>query len=142
VDTALNVTLEAIDRLRVTATSHHRAFLVEVMGRECGYLALMAGIAGGAEVVVIPEVDTQPDEVAAEIRDVYERGKSHAIVVAAEGICGGTGALAQQLADADIGFDLRTTTLGHVQQGARRVRSIASSERGSVPRPWSTSRPE
>jgi 6-phosphofructokinase 1 len=117
VDTALNVALEAIDRLRVTATSHHRAFLVEVMGRECGYLALMAGIAGGAEVVVIPELDTQPDEVAAEIRDTYERGKSHAIVVAAEGIRGGTAALAKRLADAEIGFALRTTTLGHVQRG-------------------------
>jgi 6-phosphofructokinase 1 len=87
------------------------------MGRECGYLALMAGIAGGAEVVVIPEVDMQPDEVAAEIRDMYERGKSHAIVVAAEGIRGGTAALAQRLAGADIGFALRTTTLGHVQRG-------------------------
>jgi 6-phosphofructokinase 1 len=117
VDTALNVALEAIDRLRVTATAHRRAFLVEVMGRECGYLALMAGIAGGAEVVAIPEVDTPPDEVAAEIRDMYERGKSHAIVVAAEGIRGGTAALAQRLAAADIGFALRTTTLGHVQRG-------------------------
>jgi 6-phosphofructokinase 1 len=117
VDTALNVALEAIDRLRVTATSHHRAFLVEVMGRECGYLALMAGIAGGAEVVVIPEVETPPEEVAAEIRAMYERGKSHAIVVAAEGIPGGAAALAQRLAGADIGFALRTTTLGHVQRG-------------------------
>jgi 6-phosphofructokinase 1 len=117
VDTALNVALEAIDRLRVTATAHRRAFLVEVMGRECGYLALMAGIAGGAEVVAIPEVDMRPDEVAAEIRDMYERGKSHAIVVAAEGIHGGTAALARHLADADIGFALRTTTLGHVLRG-------------------------
>jgi 6-phosphofructokinase 1 len=117
VDTALNVALEAIDRLRVTATSHRRAFLVEVMGRGCGYLALMAGIAGGAEVVVIPEIDTGPDDVAAEIRDVYERGKSHAIIVAAEGVRCGTAALARRLAEADIGFALRTTTLGHVQRG-------------------------
>jgi 6-phosphofructokinase 1 len=63
VDTALNVALEAIDRLKVTASSHHRAFLVEVMGRDCGYLALMAGIAGGAEVIVIPEIRTTPEEV-------------------------------------------------------------------------------
>jgi 6-phosphofructokinase 1 len=117
VDTALNVALEAIDRLRVTATSHHRAFLVEVMGRECGYLALMAGIAGGAEVVVIPEIETQATDVAAEIRDMYDRGKSHAIVVAAEGIRCGAAVLAQQLAAAGIGFALRTTTLGHVQRG-------------------------
>lgn len=117
VDTALNVALEAIDRLRVTATSHHRAFLAEVMGRESGYLALMAGIAGGAEVVAIPEIDTQPDDVAAEIRDMYERGKGHAIIVAAEGIRCGTTALAQRLAEADVGFEVRTTILGHVQRG-------------------------
>lgn len=117
VDTALNVALEAIDRLRATATSHRRAFLVEVMGRDSGYLALMAGIAGGAEVVVIPEVDVQPRDVVADIRDMYDRGKSHAIVVAAEGIRGGVAMLVQQLAAADIGFALRTTTLGHVQRG-------------------------
>src|SRR5512133_1056014 len=64
VDTALNTALEAIDRIKDTASSHHRAFVVEVMGRDSGYLALMAGIAGGAEMVVIPEVKTTPDEVA------------------------------------------------------------------------------
>ncbi len=85
VDTALNIALEAIDRLKVTASSHHRAFLVEVMGRECGYLALMAGIAGGAEAVIIPEVETDPEAVATELRAAYERGKSHALVVVAEG---------------------------------------------------------
>src|ERR687898_902900 len=77
VDTALNIALEAIDRLKVTASSHKRAFLVEVMGRDCGYLALMAGIAGGAEAVVIPEVETTPEAVAAEITAAYDRGKSH-----------------------------------------------------------------
>lgn len=85
VDTALNIALEAIDRLKVTASSHQRAFLVEVMGRHCGYLALMAGIAGGAEAVVIPEVETDPDALAAELRHAYERGKSHALIVVAEG---------------------------------------------------------
>jgi hypothetical protein len=65
VDTALNIALEAIDRLRVTASSHKRAFLVEVMGRNCGYLALMAGIAGGADSVVIPEADVEPEAIAA-----------------------------------------------------------------------------
>ena len=63
VDTALNIALEAIDRLKVTASSHRRAFLVEVMGRDCGYLALMAGIAGGAEAIVVPEVETKPEVV-------------------------------------------------------------------------------
>ncbi|MBU1878733.1 MAG: ATP-dependent 6-phosphofructokinase, partial [Chloroflexi bacterium] len=85
VDTALDIALEAIDRLKVTASSHHRAFLVEVMGRDCGYLALVAGIAGGAEAVIIPEVETDPEVLAAEMREAYERGKAHAIVVVAEG---------------------------------------------------------
>ncbi|MBC6938392.1 MAG: ATP-dependent 6-phosphofructokinase, partial [Chloroflexi bacterium] len=66
VDTALNIALEAIDRLKVTASSHQRAFLIEVMGRDCGYLALMSGIAGGAEAIVIPEVEVQPAEIARE----------------------------------------------------------------------------
>jgi 6-phosphofructokinase 1 len=117
VDTALNIALEAIDRLRVTAASHRRAFLVEVMGRDSGYLALMAGMAGGAEVVVIPEVEVPPDEVAAEIRRMSDRGKSHAIIVVAEGARYGAAALAEHLAQAGLGFDLRVTTLGHVQRG-------------------------
>ncbi len=85
VDTALNIALEAIDRLKVTASSHQRAFLLEVMGRNCGYLALMAGIAGGAEYIVIPEVKTDPEEVAESLRLAYEHGKAHAIIVVAEG---------------------------------------------------------
>ena len=85
VDTALNIALEAIDRLKVTASSHQRAFLVEVMGRNCGYLALMAGIAGGAEMEVIPEVEVEPEQIADCLREAYERGKSHALVVVAEG---------------------------------------------------------
>jgi 6-phosphofructokinase 1 len=85
VDTALNIALEAIDRLKVTASSHERAFLIEVMGHGCGYLALMAGIAGGAEAIVIPEVESDPEAVATELRLAYERGKSHALAVVAEG---------------------------------------------------------
>src|SRR6185436_5573002 len=67
VDTALNIALEAIDRLKVTASSHQRAFLIEVMGRHCGYLALMAGIAGGAEAIVIPKVEADPEIISAEL---------------------------------------------------------------------------
>ena len=70
-DTALNIALEAIDRLKVTASSHQRAFLVEVMGRDCGYLALMAGIAGGAEAICIPEIETDPEEIAEMIDAAY-----------------------------------------------------------------------
>jgi 6-phosphofructokinase 1 len=119
VDTALNIALEAIDRLKVTASSHQRAFLVEVMGRDCGYLALMAGIAGGAETVVIPEMETDPDAVAAELRAAYERGKAHALVVVAEGARYNAAALARHFAEHKdtVGFDLRVTTLGHVQRG-------------------------
>lgn len=119
VDTALNIALEAIDRLKTTASSHQRAFLIEVMGRDSGYLALMAGIAGGAEAVVIPEIETDPDGVAAELRDAYERGKSHAIVVVAEGDQYDAQRLAQHFAEHQdqLGFELRVTTLGHVQRG-------------------------
>jgi len=127
VDTALNIALEAIDRLKVTASSHQRAFLVEVMGRECGYLALMAGIAGGAEAIIIPEVETDPEAVAVELRAAYERGKSHALVVVAEGArynaegpaLSGAEGLARYFQEhrERLGFELRVTTLGHVQRG-------------------------
>jgi 6-phosphofructokinase 1 len=103
----------------VTASSHQRAFLVEVMGRECGYLALHAGIAGGAEAIVVPEVETDPEVVAAELRAAYERGKAHALVVVAEGARYNAEGLARyfQKHRERLGFDLRVTTLGHVQRG-------------------------
>lgn len=119
VDTSLNISLEAIDRLKVTGTSHQRAFLVEVMGRNCGYLALMSAIAGGAEAVVIPEVKNDPEEVAQILSDAYERGKAHAIVVVAEGAEYNAAKLAAyfQKHEERIGFALRVTVLGHVQRG-------------------------
>jgi 6-phosphofructokinase 1 len=119
VDTALNIALEAIDRLKVTASSHERAFLVEVMGRDCGYLALMAGIAGGAEAIVIPEMETSPEALAQELYTSRERGKKHAIVVVAEGARHNARALAQYFRENEkrLGFDLRVTQLGHVQRG-------------------------
>jgi 6-phosphofructokinase 1 len=119
VDTALNIALEAIDRLKVTASSHHRAFAVEVMGRDCGYVALMAGIAGGAEAITIPEVDTDPEALAREVRSAYERGKPHAIVVAAEGARYNAERLMNYFRDNQVrlGFELRVTVLGHVQRG-------------------------
>jgi 6-phosphofructokinase 1 len=117
VDTALNVALEAIDRLKTTASSHNRAFLVEVMGRDCGYLALMAGIAGGAEAVVIPEVPISPESVAEAIREAYSRGKPHAIVVVAEGAEYNAQRLAEYFQRENLGYELRVTVLGHVQRG-------------------------
>ncbi len=119
VDTALNVALEAIDRLKVTAASHERAFLVEVMGRHCGYLALMSGIAGGAECIVLPEVDTDPQILACELRAAYERGKTHAIVVVAEGAKYNAEELTRYFKEHHdrTGFELRVTKLGHIQRG-------------------------
>lgn len=119
VDTALNVALEAIDRLKVTASSHSRAFLVEVMGRDCGYLALMAGIAGGAEAIVVPEIEVPPEAVADEIQSAFVRGKSHGIVIVAEGAHYNAEKLAAYFKEheEELGFDLRVTKLGHVQRG-------------------------
>lgn len=118
-DTALDIALESIDRLRVTAASHHRVFIVEVMGRDCGYLALVAGITGGAEVIVIPEVDTSPESVATQIRAARQRGKSHAIAVVADGARHGATEIAAWFTAhrEDLGFEHRLTTLGHVQRG-------------------------
>ncbi len=117
--TAIDVALESIDRLRTTASSLHRGFLVEVMGRNCGYLAAMAGIAGGAEAIVVPEAPSDPEAVAMELRDAYARGKSHAIVVVAEGAKYDAAALAKYFAEhhARLGFELRVCKLGHVQRG-------------------------
>lgn len=119
VDTATNIALEAIDRLKVTASSHRRAVLVEVMGRKCGYLALVCGIAGGAETVVIPEVEMNPDDVARDILSAYRRGKNHALVVVAEGAAYNANALTTAISGhAEMaGFTIRTTILGHVQRG-------------------------
>lgn len=119
VDTALNIALEAIDRLKVTASSHQRAFIVEVMGRDCGYVALMVGIAGAAEIVVIPEIKTDPESMAAELRDAYGRGKAHALIIVAEGARHNVQRLARYFAKhhGRLGFELRVTTLGHVQRG-------------------------
>jgi 6-phosphofructokinase 1 len=121
VDTAINVTLEAIDRLRTTGSSHQRAFLVETMGRDCGYLALMAGLAGGAEVIITPENEVAPEEVAERLRAAYQRGKTHAIVVCAEGAKNGTEVILKHFDENRemIGFELRATTLGHVVRGAQ-----------------------
>jgi 6-phosphofructokinase 1 len=118
-DTAINVTLGAIDHLRTTGSSHNRAFLVETMGRDCGYLAMMAGLAGGAEVISTPEFEVPSSEIAQRLHAAYERGKTHAIVVIAEGVKeNATKILAYFDANKRTGFELRTTTLGHVVRGA------------------------
>lgn len=120
VDTALNVALNAIDTLKVTASSLQRTFLVEVMGRHCGYLALMSGIAGGAEAVVLPEVEFSPEALAVHIRECYERGKPHVIVVVAEGARYNAEGLCRYFEEKNLipGHEFRSTVLGYVQRGA------------------------
>jgi 6-phosphofructokinase 1 len=120
VDTALNTILDALDRVRDTATSHQRAFLIEVMGRNCGYLALMGAILGGAEIVVTPERAVSMDDVAAALENAYVRGKTHAIAVIAEGAPFRTTDLVDYLTkNPNVGFEIRVTILGHIQRGGR-----------------------
>jgi len=121
VDTAVNTIIEAIDRLRDTASSHERVFLVEVMGRNCGYLAMNAGIITGAEVVLIPEKETTMEELGRSVEEAYMKGKSHAMVIVSEGANLDIGEIADYLNQHDIGFEVRTTILGHVQRGGRPV---------------------
>lgn len=122
VDTTLNTILDAIDRIKDTASSHQRAFLVEVMGRNCGYLALQSGLAGGAELILVPEREGPAlEDIAKTVLNAYLRGKSHCIIVIAEGWKPGTKAVQEYLLDRreELGFDVRVTVLGHVQRGGR-----------------------
>lgn len=116
VDTAMNTIVEAIDKLRDTASSHKRAFLIETMGRHCGYLALMAGVIGGAEMVLIPEIETNPDEVIEAIAQGYARGKTHAIIMVSEGAKYNATTLSEYI-ETNSTFQTRVTILGHVQRG-------------------------
>ena len=119
VDTALNTILDAIDKIKDTASSHNRAFLIETMGRHSGYLALASGIAGGAELVLCPEVKVTFEKISDIVEDAYIRGKSHCIIVVAEGWKPGTQELASHLRERqeELGFSVRVTQLGHVQRG-------------------------
>jgi 6-phosphofructokinase 1 len=118
VDSALNIILDSLDRLRDTASSHQRAFVIEVMGRNCGYLALMSSILGGAEIVVTPERPFTMEEVAKSLEDAYVRGKSHAIAVVAEGAPYHVTTLQDFLKQqSSVGFEIRVTILGHIQRG-------------------------
>lgn len=118
-DTAVNVTIEALDRLRTTGASHHRAHIVETMGRDFGYLGLMSGIAGGAEVISIPEAEVTPTEIEQRLKDAHARGKTHSIVVVAEGCTHDATAVAKHFEEREleIGYLIRVTILGHVVRG-------------------------
>jgi 6-phosphofructokinase 1 len=138
-DTALHIATEAIDRLHTTAESHNRILVVEVMGRTAGWIALHSGVAGGADVILIPEIPFDIDEVCRLIRRRHERGRYFSIVVAAEGAVprdgsmqvsqtgatdefghvrlGGIGYALEREIEARTGFETRATVLGHVQRG-------------------------
>lgn len=117
VDTAMNTIMDAVDKLRDTASSHGRVFLVETMGRSSGYLAVMAGIVCGAEIVLIPERPVTLEEIAKAVESAYLRGKTHAFIINAEGSGHKTEELAKALEDMDVGFQTRVTILGHIQRG-------------------------
>ncbi|MEC6747482.1 6-phosphofructokinase [Marinilactibacillus sp. XAAS-LB27] len=114
-DTTINTVLDALDRIRDTATSHVRTFVIEVMGRDAGDIALWAGIASGAEQIIIPEMGFDLTAVADNIREGREKGKKHTIIVLAEGVMDGK-EFAEKL-DAIDNFHVRVTVLGHVQRG-------------------------
>lgn len=119
-DTALNTAMEAIDRIRDTAQSHDRLFFVEVMGRHSGYLAMMSGIAGGAEDILVPETPTDIDGLTAHLRKGIKAGKESAIVVVAEGDeAGNAFDIARKVAETSEFKDSRVAVIGHLQRGGR-----------------------
>lgn len=137
-DTALNIAMDCIDRLRTTAESHHRIMVAEVMGRHAGWIALEAGIAGGADVILIPEIPIDIEEVCGILKKKHERGKLFSIVVVAEGAqfketgmilqekkldafghvrLGGIGEELGHLIEKNTGYETRVSVLGHIQRG-------------------------
>ena len=117
VDTALNTIMGAIDKIRDTAASHSRAFMIQTMGRESGYLAVQSAMVSGAEVALIPEEPTSVEDVASIIENAYKRGKKHCIIVIAEGYPIPMDELAKQLDEMDLGFKCRTSNLSYIQRG-------------------------
>lgn len=114
-DTALNTVIESIDKIRDTATSHENTFIVEVMGRDAGDIALWAGLAAGAESILIPEEPYDIEEIIARIEHGVARGKRHSIIIVAEGVMPGS-ELAKLLKD-KAGIEIRVSVLGHIQRG-------------------------
>ncbi|WP_339316024.1 6-phosphofructokinase [Paenibacillus sp. FSL R10-2734] len=115
-DTAVGVVVDAINKLRDTMSSHERSSIVEVMGRHCGDIALHAGLASGAETILVPEMPYDLNEVADRMRDNFIKGKRHSIVIVAEGVGKGED-VAQALKDRHASLDARVTVLGHIQRG-------------------------
>lgn len=117
-DTALNTLMEAVDKIRDTASSHERLFFIEVMGRECGFLALNGAIASGAEAAIIPEMMLQQDQLSDLISNGFRKSKNSSLVLVTEGdITGGAMAMAERVKTEYPQYDVRVTILGHVQRG-------------------------
>lgn len=116
-DTALNTIVEAVDKIRDTATSHERTYVIEVMGRNAGDLALWAGLADGAESILIPERDQDFEEVIDRLRRGHDRGKKHSIIILAEGV--GNGIDYGKRIEEATHYETRVTVLGHIQRGGR-----------------------
>jgi 6-phosphofructokinase 1 len=114
-DTALNTVIDAIDKIRDTATSHERTFVIEVMGRDAGDIALWSGLAGGAETILIPEETYDMQEILNRLKKGSERGKKHSIIVIAEGVLSGV-EFGKELKEA-TNADVRVSVLGHIQRG-------------------------
>ncbi|WP_276352744.1 6-phosphofructokinase [Cohnella caldifontis] len=114
-DTSVSIVVDAINKLRDTMSSHERASVVEVMGRHCGDIALHAGLASGAEAILVPEVPFDIREIALNMKDNFAHGKRHGIIVVAEGVGSGD-SIARQITE-HSGIEPRVTVLGHIQRG-------------------------
>lgn len=114
-DTAINTVVDAVSKIRDTASSHERTFIVEVMGRNCGNIALQAGIACGAESILVPEIPYDLDEISDKLKRGHLRGKNHSIILVSEGV-GSAYKIGEELR-ARSGFETRITVLGHLQRG-------------------------
>ncbi|HEC2156786.1 6-phosphofructokinase [Staphylococcus delphini] len=114
-DTALNTIIDSVDKIRDTASSHARTFIIEVMGRDCGDLALWSGLAVGAETIILPETETDIKDIAEKIQHGIDRGKKHSIIIVAEGCM--TGDMCASELTKYINVDARVSVLGHIQRG-------------------------
>lgn len=116
VDTALNIIMSSLDKLKDTASSHDRCFIVEVMGRHCGYLALVSALSAGAEIALMPEVPFDLERIKAQLRRRFDEGRTNSLVVVAEGVDSAYN-IEKKLNKETIGYDTRITVLGHIQRG-------------------------
>lgn len=117
-DTALNTVVEAVDKIRDTASSHNRLFFIEVMGRDAGFIALRSGVACGAEAILIPEIETHADKLKSYLEEGFKRKKSSGIIIVAEGEKeGGAYEIAKKVAKDFSEYEVKVTILGHIQRG-------------------------